>query len=297
MTIEAISPESTACEFFFFTAPGWSKLRSAMLRKHTGTCRSGRCRAWAVTVLALTMAGIVQGQSLAELQAAAKKRDPAAQYQLGRRYLLGLGTTVDEKEGFRLIKDAAEKGNNLEAFHLVAVCYTTESGTKKNDKEAVKYLEKAAMGGLAEAQFKLGVAYENKMLGLKQDAGNAMKWHLAAAKQGHLRAQHNYARLAYEAQDYGTAAEWYRKAADQGHIEAQLWIGNLYNLGQGVSKDLAEAYKWYLLAARMGHADALKKLESAKGSSRLYFDEKTTSEGLRRAEAYLELHREREKAP
>lgn len=260
--------------------------------------RSVRCLAGVVTGLAVMLPGIVQGQTLAELQAAAKKRDPAAQYQLGRRYLLGLGTPVDEKEGFNLLKQAADKAlNNYEAMHMVAVCYTTESGTKKNDKEAFKYLEKAAMGGLAEAQFKLGAAYENKLLGLKQDAGNAMKWYLAAAKQGHPRAQHNYARLAYEAQDYGTAAEWYRKAADQGHIEAQLWIGNLYNLGQGVSKDLAEAYKWYLLAARMGHADALKKLESAKGSSRLYFDEKTTAEGLRRAEAYLELHREREKAP
>ncbi len=268
-----------------------------MLRKHTGTCRSGRCRAWAVTVLALTMAGIVQGQSLAELQAAAKKRDPAAQYQLGRRYLLGLGTPADEKEGFKLLKDAADKGiNNYEAMHMVAVCYATESGVKKSERDAFKYFEKAATGGLAEAQFKLGTAYESGLLNLKPDASTAAKWYLAAAKQGHSRAQYKYARLIYQTQDYPAAAEWFRKAAEQGLIEAQVWTGGLYSTGQGVSKDMTEAYKWYLIAARMGHPDAMKKVDQAKASP-TYFGEKVITEGQRRAEAYLEQHREREKDP
>jgi TPR repeat protein len=276
-----------------------------MLRIHTGTCRSGRCRAWAViAALALTMTGIgiVQGQSLAELQAAAKnKRDPAAalaaQYQLGRRYLLGLGTPADEKEGLRLLKEAADKSNNLEAMHMVAVCYATESGvTKKSERDAFKYFEKAASGGLAEAQFKLGTAYENGLLNLKPDVNLAMKWHLAAAKQGHARAQYKYARLIYQTQDYPAAAEWFRKAAEQGLIEAQVWTGGLYSTGQGVSKDMTEAYKWYLIAARMGHPDAVKKVDQAKASP-TYFGEKVITEGQRRAEAYLEQHREREKVP
>jgi TPR repeat protein len=50
-------------------------------------------------------------------------------------------------------------------------------------------------------------------------------------------------------QDYAQAAAWYRKAADQGYAVAQLDLGVLYEHGNGVPKDYAEAYFWLDLAA------------------------------------------------
>ena len=47
-----------------------------------------------------------------------------------------------------------------------------------------------------------------------------------------------------------------RQAADQGDAEAQYNLGIMYNNGEGVPKDDAEAVRWFLLAAEQGHASA-----------------------------------------
>jgi hypothetical protein len=44
--------------------------------------------------------------------------------------------------------------------------------------------------------------------------------------------------------------------AKQGNISAQLNLGVMYERGQGVAKDYAEALKWYRLAAEQGNANA-----------------------------------------
>jgi TPR repeat protein len=57
-------------------------------------------------------------------------------------------------------------------------------------------------------------------------------------------------------QDYAEAVKWYRLAADQGLAAAQLNLGFAYGTGRGVPQDYAEAVKWYRLAAEQGLADA-----------------------------------------
>jgi TPR repeat protein len=57
-------------------------------------------------------------------------------------------------------------------------------------------------------------------------------------------------------EDYAEAARWYRKAADQGDTFAQWMLGTMYENGQGVGQDYAEAAHWYRKAADLGDADA-----------------------------------------
>jgi hypothetical protein len=57
-------------------------------------------------------------------------------------------------------------------------------------------------------------------------------------------------------QDYAEAAKWYRKAAEQGNAEAQYNLGMMYYAGQGVPQDHAVAAKWYRKAAEQGNASA-----------------------------------------
>jgi hypothetical protein len=58
---------------------------------------------------------------------------------------------------------------------------------------------------------------------------------------------------AYQAGDYATAlAEW-RPLAEQGDALAQFVLGVMYNDGEGVPQDNAEAVKWYRLAAEQGN--------------------------------------------
>ena len=63
-----------------------------------------------------------------------------------------------------------------------------------------------------------------------------------------------------------------RQAADQGDAEAQYNLGLMYDNGEGVLQDDAEAVKWYRLAAEQGRADAQLLLGnmyvSARASSR-----------------------------
>jgi len=66
-----------------------------------------------------------------------------------------------------------------------------------------------------------------------------------------------------------TAAEWYRRAAGQDHMLAQIRLGFMYRRGEGVARDLVQAYLWAALAARQeSHlqkvADALRQALAAE---------------------------------
>jgi len=52
----------------------------------------------------------------------------------------------------------------------------------------------------------------------------------------------------------------YRLSAEQGDTDAQRLLGAMYQFGQGVPLDLAEAAKWYRLAADRGDTECLVKL-------------------------------------
>ena len=61
-------------------------------------------------------------------------------------------------------------------------------------------------------------------------------------------------------QDYAEAVKWYRLAAEQGDALAQNNLGAMYDNGEGVPQDYAEAVKWYRLAAEQGYALAQNNL-------------------------------------
>jgi TPR repeat protein len=54
--------------------------------------------------------------------------------------------------------------------------------------------------------------------------------------------------------DVAEAIKWYRRAAEQGNAEGQYSLGGKYDSGDGVAQDFAEALKWYRKAAEQGTA-------------------------------------------
>ena len=60
-------------------------------------------------------------------------------------------------------------------------------------------------------------------------------------------------------QDDAEAVAWYRQAAEQGHTEAQFNLGFMYATGRGVSRDLVEAAAWWFKAATQGLADLVAR--------------------------------------
>ena len=56
------------------------------------------------------------------------------------------------------------------------------------------------------------------------------------------------------------AAKWYEKSAELGFAPAQYRIGNFYEKGIGVERDVKKAKTWYQLAAEQGNASAMHNL-------------------------------------
>ena len=68
--------------------------------------------------------------------------------------------------------------------------------------------------------------------------------------------------------NYVTAVQWYHKAAEPGNSIAQSQLGNMYRLGKGVPQNYTLAYMWFDLAAKGGNSNAraLKSLVAAQMS-------------------------------
>ncbi len=86
------------------------------------------------------------------------------------------------------------------------------------------------------------------------------QWYRRATEQGYADAQ-LYLGAMYDngegvPQDDAEAVRWFRLAAEQGYAGAQFYLAGMYCRGAGVRKDYAEAVRWLRLAAEQGHADA-----------------------------------------
>jgi len=105
------------------------------------------------------------------------------------------------------------------------------------------------------ADFQAGMDAKNR-----GDFARALRELRPLAEQGDAQAQF-YVGMLYEngdgvPTDYVKAREWYEKSAFQGHANSQFYLGLMSAFGRGGPLDLAQAYMWYSLAAGNGHARA-----------------------------------------
>jgi TPR repeat protein len=101
-------------------------------------------------------------------------------------------------------------------------------------------------------------------MSVSKDLEEAVKWFRKAAEQGDMEAQYNLG-LCYEqsegvANDLKEAVKWYRQSAEQGYALGQFNLGICYINGDGVSKDSDEAVKWIVKAAEQGLVNAIETL-------------------------------------
>jgi TPR repeat protein len=120
----------------------------------------------------------------------------------------------------------------------------------------------------------------------RQDYETALQEWRPLAQQGEAAAQYNlgvmYERGEGVAKDEAEAVRWYTQAAAQGHADAQYNLGVMYSQGRGVVKDEAEAVRWYRKAADQGDADARKNLEILVVQGRGIPPESTLNQGQHR---------------
>ena len=154
-----------------------------------------------------------------------------------------------------------------------------EAEEKKEYTEAIKWYRHAATQGLAEAQYRLGLCYENGN-GIRKNRKTAASWYQKAAEQGNENAKKNlkelelsekgsaddWYRLGKEAEENHNDVEtekWYRKAAEAGHVESQYALAQYYyNYNRNHDNNkfrsdfLTESFPWFKMAANQGHAES-----------------------------------------
>lgn len=161
----------------------------------------------------------------ASLRHAAANGDPAAEFEIGSRYSEGRGVSPDHAQAF-------------------------------------VWYQRSAARGYPAAQFRLGALYERGS-GVEKDMERAKIWYRRASEKGHAKAMHNLAVLLSSGDnpDMLQAARWFREAAERNLADSQYNLAMLNEAGQGIPKNLAEAFKWYALAFRSGDTEAGKRLE------------------------------------
>jgi TPR repeat protein len=115
-----------------------------------------------------------------------------------------------------------------------------------------------AENGMAAAQFKIGLMYENGR-GVDKDLAAAQQWYALAAEQGYSRAQYNLGFVHYSLNDISGTTEWWGRAAESGDEQAMFSLGFIFAEGDRTPHDRVQAHMWYDLAAAHGSADAARK--------------------------------------
>lgn len=220
--------------------------------------RAMRSQRALLLVLALTIAGVTNaaraqftassepatGPSAAEITELQKKAgagDPPAAYALGRAYETGNGVHKNLEQAAFWYRKAAEQGN-AKAQNGLGVLYWLGEGVEKDKKEAVRWYHKAARQGDAPAMFNLGAAYYNGE-GVPVDDALAYAWFLLSSAAGDPSGQ-DAARRSQSEHPYM-------------FNDACVKIGQMYEKGEDLPKNVDLAAAWYGKASERGSNEAL----------------------------------------
>jgi uncharacterized protein len=204
-----------------------------------------------------------QTQGVYWCQLAANQGFALAQDYLGWAYGNGKGVERDYDLGEKWMRRAADQ-ESVEAEYDLAYLLINEfnkSGQQiANFPMAAEWFRKAADHGSIKAMFQLAELYNYGNLGDDQRS-NCIPWYLKAAAQGNVDAQAEVGELA----KYYPNSELLKKvdivnalqqSAESGNFEAQFQLAKRSQTGDGVPKDVNEAFKWMQKAAQNGSASS-----------------------------------------
>jgi TPR repeat protein len=141
----------------------------------------------------------------------------------------------------------------------------SEAYKKKDYATALREWRPLAAQGDADAQYNLGLIYDNGQ-GVTQDFAEALKWYRLSAAQGNGSAQYHLGLMYLSGegvtQDYQEAAHWFRLVAALGGADAQYNLGVMYGNGDGVIKDNVYAHMWFNVAASNGNTGGAQSRDS-----------------------------------
>lgn len=146
---------------------------------------------------------------------------------------------------------------------LHAQAATNQPRQSPDSPAAIAALRNQAEAGDANAQVRLGFAYEHG-IGVPRDVAQAISWYQKSAAQGNAHGEYSLGVMSRYGigvqQDYAQAVSLFQQAAGQGDRDAQNDLGTMYQTGQGVQQDYAQAIAWYQKAAAQDNVIAENNL-------------------------------------
>lgn len=163
-------------------------------------------------------------------------------------------------EAAKTLNSAAAAGDSIAQFQL-GLSYLEQGRTD----EGVSLIRKSANQNQPAAQYRLAKLYEVGE-GVTQDSQMARQLTERAATNGNRIAMHDLALYYAEGRggveaDLPTAAKWFEKAAERGVVDSQFNLGVLFESGQGLPKNMNDAFVWYSIAAAQGDQFAKTRIE------------------------------------
>ena len=147
---------------------------------------------------------------------------------------------------------AADRGS-ADAQYALGLCYQQGNGVIKNSQKAFEWYCKAAEKNHADAQHKVGRCYE-KGDGVSVSEEKALEWYAKAAGLGSAEAREAQARII---KSWSDSCKVLQYTAKQGNIDAQYELAQCYyNGSKGLPKDIRIALEWFDKAAAGGHRKA-----------------------------------------
>jgi TPR repeat protein len=183
---------------------------------------------------------------IAALQAKAEAGDASAQAELGKAYQDGNGVPQNDALALKWLRKAADQGD-ASAENGLGVMYRMGQGVPRDMDEAFRWYQKAAKQGDPKARFNLGASYYNGD-GVAIDDVASLAWFELAHEAGNPAADEALRRAASE-----------REAAPSA---AFAKIGQMYESGEDLPKNVVEALKWYRKAADDGDAQSAVRVTS-----------------------------------
>lgn len=196
------------------------------------------------------------------LQKSAENRNVDALVELSDIYTDGTIVEKDEAKAFQLDQLIAEINPSIGCWRLL-IDYRDGIGCESSLDKAREYLFKSANQNLSEAQYNIGIFYEDGDMdwGFEKDLDKAYYWYSKAAKNGHGSAMACCGRFndfLYE--DKEKALEFYKQSCEAGDMYGQYTMASKYLSGDGVERNEEMAVELFKQSAEQGHGMAMGQL-------------------------------------
>ena len=193
-----------------------------------------------------------QGQKMAKETIAEELYEKAFDYMYGRN-----GVILDSVKAVELFEQSANMG--------FAKAQVERGCVEKSDSAALKWLLKAAAQDCHYAMRPLFGIYYNGRNDVPKNNEEAYEWLKKGAELGNPWCQWLWGYTLHYGDDgihvnVNQAIYWLEKAANQNHDDAMEELGELYQDGELVKRDIEKTIYWYQKASEMKNKIAIERL-------------------------------------